>query len=200
MGSRKITNSQESNGKMMGSEFKKDIESKFVFKEKIEYIFYMADDEGHKLGFASSTRGNKLVLTECSEGIPVTIEYFPDGKKVYHMEEDSKGLPAMHEFCTDGTEFIHLFNDKYQLEKMVQIKESKDKVTTWFSGDGNRIITQEQRQSSGIVFKINDLDDEATIWLKKDGHTNCSGPAHLLKHLEKVFKHHLDGLSRITTS
>jgi len=179
---------------VMNLEIKTSIESRFVSQENVENICFIKDEEGQKLGFGNSLAGNKIVITEDSKGILVSIEYLADGTKVYHMEKDSKGLPAMHEFKPDGSEIIYLFDASFQLEKMVHIKESGDKLTYWFSPDGNQIISQEQRLKGGIVFKASDANAEATIWLKNDGETISSGSETLMKHLQEVFSKFLDGM------
>jgi hypothetical protein len=179
---------------VMNVEIKTSIESRFISQERVENVCFIKDEEGQKLGFGNSCLGNKVVITEDSKGILVSIEYLADGTKIYHMEKDSKGLPAMHEFRPDGSEVIYLFNAKQQLEKMVDIKESGDKVTHWFSPDGKQIISQEQRLKGGIVFKASDCTSEATVWLKNDGETICSGSETLIQHLQEVFAKFLDGM------
>lgn len=179
---------------VMNLEIKNTIESRFVSQESVENLCFIRDEEGQKLGFGSSVSGNKIVITEDSKGILVSIEYLADGTKIYHMEKDSKGLPAMHEFRADGSEIIYLFNANFQLEKMVNIRETGDKVTYWFSPDGNQIISQEQRLKGGIVFKASEFNQEAIIWLKNDGETICSGSEALIKHLQEVFSKFLDGM------
>ncbi len=179
---------------VMNTEIKNTIETKFVRETEVINKSVIKDDEGQELGFGYSVRGNKIVLTQDSKGIAVSIEYLADGTKIYHMEEDSKGLPAMHEFKPDGSEFIYLFDSNVKLEKMVNIKENGDKVTFWFSSDGKQIISQEQRQKGGIVFRAISDSDEATIWLKNDGETISSGADILIEHLQSVFTKFLDGM------
>ena len=179
---------------VMNTELKTTIESRFVKEADILSKTIIKDDEGEQLGFGYSVRGNKIVITEDSKGIAVSIEYLADGTKIYHMEEDSKGLPAMHEFKADGSEFIYLFDADMNLEKMVNTKENGDKVTYWFSKDGKQIISQEQRQKGGIVFKAHTDSEEAVIWLKHDGETISSGSTTLHEHLKSVFAKFLDGM------
>ena len=179
---------------VMNTEMKSTIESKFIKETDILNKSFIQDDEGQELGFGYSIRGNRIVLTQDSKGIPVSIEYLADGTKVYHMEQDSKGLPAMHEFKPDGSEIIYLFDAKMHLEKMVNIKANGDKVTFWFSPDGDQIINQEQRQKGGIVFKAMSKEEEATIWLKHDGETISSGSEMLIEQLQGIFAKYLDGM------
>ena len=179
---------------VMNTEIKQTIETRFVKNTDIINKSVIKDDEGQELGFGYSVRGNKIVITKDSKDIPVSIEYLADGTKIYHMEKDSKGLPAMHEFKADGSEFIYLFDANLSLEKMVNIKENGDKVTLWFSANSKQIISQEQRQKGGIVFKAISETEEATIWLRNDGDTISSGAEQLIEHLQNVFSKFLDGM------
>lgn len=168
------------------------IESRFIFKSGLASINYISDGEGKQLGFFKHNNGNNIVLTKDLEGIDVAIEHCPDGTKIFHMEKDSKGLPAMHEFKPDGTELIYLFDQEKRLEKMVELKTNGDKVTTWFSIQGETIC-QEQRQTGGILFKMSSYDRSAIIWLHTDGTAECHGNEKLIKHLQSVFNKFLDG-------
>jgi hypothetical protein len=181
--------------KQMLNKSKESHEAKFLFLNEVSELAYISDSENQRLGFGTSSRGNKVVVTQDSNKVTVLIEYFADGSKVYHMEQDSKGLPAMHEFAQDGSETIYLFNSKFKLEKLVENLASGNKVTHWFSACGTQIVTQEQRQREGIVFKADFEGEEATIWLQKDGSIKSSGPDDMLDHLQSIFGQYLDGLA-----
>lgn len=169
------------------------IESKFIFKSKCDDINFVIDNEGQKLGFLKNQSGNNVIFTKDLEGIDVAIEHCPDGTKIFHMEKDSKGLPAMHEFKPDGTEFIYLFDSSKRLEKMVEMKINKDKITTWFSPQGET-ITQEQRQSGGILFSMTSFARQAMIRLYVDGTVEGFGDPKLIQHIQVVFPKFLDGV------
>jgi hypothetical protein len=168
------------------------IESKFIFKNNLDAMSVISDGEGKKLGFFKNDSGNNIIFTKDLEGIDVAIEHCPDGTKIFHMERDSKGLPAMHEFKPDGTEIIYLFDKNKRLEKMVEMKINSDKVTTWFSSRGET-ISQEQRQTGGILFSMKCSSQEALIWLKTDGNIETYGNDKLQTHLKIVFAKFLDG-------
>lgn len=171
----------------------KDIESKFVFKQTINNISYISDEEGQRLGFNKRENGNNIILTKDLEGIEVAIEHCPDGTKIFHMEKDSKGLPAMHEFKPDGNEFIYLFDARKNLEKVVEMKANGDKITYWFVPNGDE-ISQEQRQRGGILFRMRTKIAEALIWLHADGEVEAHGNRKLIRHMQKVFGQYLDGV------
>ena len=168
------------------------IESRFIFNTAVNNINYVTDNEGKQLGFLKNSNGNNIIFTKDLEGSDVAIEHFPDGTKVFHMEKDSKGLPAMHEFKPDGTEIIYLFDANKHLEKVVELKINGDKLTTWFSPEGES-ISQEQRQNSGILFNMNSNGRTAVIWLQPDGTVETHGNEKLIKHLAVVFNKYLDG-------
>lgn len=168
------------------------IESKFIFHKTVDAVSTISDGEGKKLGFMKNDSGNNIIFTKDLEGIDVAIEHCPDGTKIFHMERDSKGLPAMHEFKPDGTEIIYLFDQHKRLEKMVEMKINTDKVTTWFSAKGET-ITQEQRQTGGILFGMKSSGQEALVWLKTDGNVEAHGNTKLISHLQLVFAKFLDG-------
>jgi hypothetical protein len=168
------------------------IESRFIFKEKLENKSFITDSEGQSLGFTRNALGNQIILTKDLEGIEVAIEHCADGTKIFHMEKDSKGLPAMHEFRPDGTEIIYLFDAEKKLEKAVTLKINGDKLTEWYSANGE-IISQEQRQNGGIVFKMDAHTGEAFIWLHNDGNIDAHGSEKHVNHLVKVFNKYLDG-------
>ena len=168
------------------------IESKFIFKSTVNQVSTISDGEGKKLGFMKNDSGNNVIFTKDLEGIDVAIEHCPDGTKIFHMERDSKGLPAMHEFKPDGTEIIYLFDSQKRLEKMVEMKINNDKVTTWFSPKGET-ISQEQRQTGGILFGMKSAQHEALVWLKIDGNIEAHGNPKLIAHLQLVFAKFLDG-------
>ncbi len=167
------------------------VESRFLFKNKVDNQSFITDSDGQSLGFTKNSHGNQVILTKDLEGIEVAIEHCADGSKIFHMEKDSKGLPAMHEFKADGTETIYLFDAQKRLEKSVTMKINGDKVTQWFSAKGET-ITQEQRQQGGIIFKMNNFENEAFIWLHNDGEVDAHGSQKLIKHLTKVFDKFLD--------
>lgn len=169
------------------------IESKFIFKSKCEDVNFITDNEGQTLGFLKSSSGNNIVFTKDLEGIDVAIEHCPDGTKIFHMEKDSKGLPAMHEFKPDGTEIIYLFDDQKRLEKMVELRTNHDKVTTWFSPQGET-ISQELRQIGGVLFTMNSFNRKGLIRLHIDGSIEASGDQQMVEHLKVVFNKYLDGV------
>lgn len=169
------------------------IESRFIFKDGLEKQSFITDSDGQSLSFARNALGNQIVLTKDLEGIEVAIEHCADGSKIFHMEKDSKGLPAMHEFKPDGTEIIYLFDKEKKLEKAVTLKTNGDKVTEWYSAQGET-ISQEQRQKDGIVFRMNAFNGEAFIWLHNDGSVDSHGSEKHIQHLQKVFGKFLDGL------
>ena len=170
------------------------IESRFIFKQGLEKHSFITDSEGQSLGFTRNALGNQIVLTKDLDGIEVAIEHCADGTKIFHMQKDSKGLPAMHEFKPDGTEVIYLFDTNKKLEKAVILKINGDKVTEWYSAQGDT-ITQEQRQNGGIIFKMNTSMEQAFIWLKEDGNVEAHGSHRLVSHLMKVFAKFLDGFT-----
>lgn len=168
------------------------IESRFLFKDKLENQSFIMDSEGKSLGFTRNALGNQVVLTKDLEGIEVAIEHCADGTKIFHMEKDSKGLPAMHEFQPDGTEVIYLFDNDKKLEKSVTLKTNGDKHTEWYSATGET-ISQEQRQTGGIIFKMDSHTGDAFVWLHNDGSVDAHGSQKHIDHLLKVFSRFLDG-------
>ena len=170
------------------------IESRFIFKEKLENKSFITDSEGKSLGFTKNALGNQVVLTKDLEGIEVAIEHCADGTKIFHMEKDSKGLPAMHEFQPDGTEVIYLFDNEKKLEKSVTLKINGDKLTQWYSASAET-ISQEQRQTGGIMFKMDAHSGEAFIWLHNDGSIDAHGSQKHIDHRVKVFSKFLDGFT-----
>jgi len=78
------------------------------------------------------------------------------------------------------------------LEKLIEMRANGDKVTHWFSANGET-ITQEQRQKGGIVFSSETEGQKATIWLKIDGSLSESGSEEKITHLKKIFSKFLDG-------
>ena len=170
------------------------VESRFLFKDKLEKHSFITDSEGQSLGFTQNALGNQIVLTKDLEGVEVAIEHCADGTKIFHMEKDSKGLPAMHEFKPDGTEVIYLFDKDKKLEKSVELKINGDKVTKWYSSLGE-IISQEQRQKGGILFQMHAHTGEAFIWLHHDGSVETHGSQKHICHLQKVFNKFLDGFA-----
>ncbi len=169
------------------------IESRFIFNKNKEDVSYVSDDEGQILGFNKLSNGSNVVYTTDRDGIEVAIEHCIDGTKIFHMTQDSKGLPAMHEIRPDGAEFIYLFDTERKLEKMIEVKSNGDKVTQWFSNQGD-VIIQEQRQKGGILFSMYTADSEkALIWLHTDGKLEKFGSETLQGHLTKVFAKFLDG-------
>lgn len=170
------------------------IESRFIFNKGNLDVNYIADGEGQTLGFNKLSNGSNVVFTKDLEGVEVAIEHCVDGTKVFHMSKDSKGLPAMHEIQPDGTEFIYLFDQERRLEKMIEFKSNGDKVTYWFSPEGD-IVTQEQRQKGGILFKmITHEAGESLIWLHTDGSVEAYGDESIARHLQKIFAKFLDGV------
>lgn len=167
------------------------IEERFIYANKIDSVLTIEDDEGQKLGFHKNENGNKVIFTQDLEGVAVAIEHCIDGSKVFHLSKDSKGLPAMHEFCTDGTEIMYLLDNNNKLEKRIESKSNGDKITTWFYA--TEVITQEQRQRGGTVFKILDTQGEAVVWLKPEGNVEASGTESTLKRVLHVFSKFLDG-------
>lgn len=167
------------------------IEDRFIYAHPVESLMTITDDEGQKLAFHRNANGNRVIFTQDLEGVDVAIEHCIDGSKVFHLSKDSKGLPAMHEFCTDGTEIMYLLDANKKLEKMIETKSNGDKITTWFYQE--EIISQEQRQRGGTVFKIFNTDGEATVWLKPEGHVEASGSDATLARVFEVFNKFLDG-------
>jgi hypothetical protein len=167
------------------------IEERFIYANHIDSILTIEDDEGQKLGFHKNENGNKVIFTKDLEGVDVAIEHCIDGSKVFHLSQDSKGLPAMHEFCTDGTEIMYLLDANKKLEKRIETKSNGDKITTWFYAE--EVISQEQRQRGGTVFKIINANGEATVWLKPEGNVESSGTDLTLKRVFHVFNRFLDG-------
>jgi hypothetical protein len=167
------------------------IEERFIYANNIDSILTISDAEGQKLGFYKNENGNKVIFTQDLEGVDVAIEHCIDGSKVFHLSKDSKGLPAMHEFCTDGTEIMYLLDSNKKLEKMIESKSNGDKITTWFYP--TEVISQEQRQRGGTVFKIFNAAGEAVVWLKPEGHVEASGSDATLKRVFEVFSRFLDG-------
>jgi len=168
------------------------IEERFIFQDEIKDVNYIRDNEGQVLGFQTLPNGNKVIYTTDTEGIEVAIENCADGTKIFHMTKDSKGLPAMHEIKPDGQETICLFDSNKRLEKMIEVKSNKDKVTHWYSANDD-YICQEQRQKGGILFKMKTKDSEALIWLHTDGKLEFHGDEKLQAHLKKIFSKFLDG-------
>lgn len=177
----------------MATVLAQEIESKFVFNQQPTNLSYITDDEGQTLKFHTSQSGNQVIFTKDLQGIEVAIEHCADGTKIFHMEQDSKGLPAMHQFNPDGSEIISLFDSTKRLEKQVVMKSNGDKLTTWFSKTGE-VITQEQRQTGGILFKMTKEDANSLIWLHTDGSVTSSGDVTLLANIQKVFSRFLDGV------
>jgi hypothetical protein len=167
------------------------IEERFIYANSLDSILTIEDDQGQKLGFHTTENGNRVIFTKDLEGVDVAIEHCIDGSKVFHLSEDSKGLPAMHEFCTDGTEIMYLLDQNKKLEKMIETKSNGDKLTTWFYPE--EVISQEQRQKGGTVFKIFNTNGEATVWLKPEGNVEANGSELTLKRVFEVFKRFLDG-------
>lgn len=167
------------------------IEDRFIYAKDIETILTIEDEDGHKLGFHKLENGNRVIFTKDLEGVDVAIEHSIDGSKLFHLSQDSKGLPAMHEFCADGTEIMYLLDTEKRLEKMIETKTNGDKITTWFYPE--EVISQEQRQRGGTVFKIFNTDGEATAWLKPEGNVEANGSDITLKRVFEVFAKFLDG-------
>lgn len=167
------------------------IEERFIYAQSFDSVMTITDDEGQKLGFQKLDNGNRVIFTKDLEGVDVAIEHCIDGSKVFHLSQDSKGLPAMHEFCTDGTEIMYLLDLNKNLEKMIETKSNGDKITTWFYPE--EVISQEQRQRGGTVFKIFNTQGEATVWLKPEGSIESSGSETTLARVFEVFSKFLDG-------
>lgn len=167
------------------------IEERFIYAQTFDSVLTINDGEGQSLGFQQTENGSRVIFTQDLEGVDVAIEHCIDGSKVFHLSKDSKGLPAMHEFCVDGTEVMYLLDADKKLEKRIETKTNGDKITTWFYED--EVISQEQRQKGGTVFKIFNLDGEATAVLKPDGSVDSSGSAETLKRVFQVFAKFLDG-------
>ncbi len=167
------------------------IENRFIFSQEITNILTIEDEDGQKLGFQRLENGNRVIFTKDLEGVDVAIEHCIDGSKVFHLSQDSKGLPAMHEFQADGTEVMYLLDKEANLEKMIETKTNGDKITTWFYR--TEVISQEQRQKGGTVFKIFNEDGEATVWLKPEGNIDANGTDAGLKRVFEVFSKFLDG-------
>jgi len=169
------------------------VEKRFIFNKCPKAQRFVSDDQGQVLGFNKLDNGNNIVYTKDLEGVEVAIEHCLDGTKIFHMEKDSKGLPAMHEFKPDGTEMIYLFTETKALEKTIELKNNGDKVTYWFSPVGD-VISHEQRQKGGMLFRMKTKLAESMIYLKVDGEAECFGTEKQLAHIKKVFKQYLDGL------
>jgi hypothetical protein len=168
-----------------------NIESKFLFSKKLENISMITDDQGQKLGFHRTDSGSQVIFTKDSEGVDVAVEHCIDGTKVFHLSQDSKGLPAMHEFKADGTEIMYLLNSSTKLEKTIENKSNGDKISTWYNAD--EIVSQEQRQNGGIIFKLAAFYGEALVWLHTDGSVEASGDESAIAQIQELFARHLDG-------
>lgn len=169
----------------------KIIESRFIFSQRAVQTQEIIDNEGKKLAFHRSSNGNQFVFAKDEEGHDVAVEHCVDGSKVYHISQDSKGLPAMHEFRPDGGEVMYLLDAERRLEKIVENKLNGDKISTWFYT--NEIISQEQRQTNGMLFRISNSNGEALIWLHTDGAVNAYGSEPLIERLKNIFMMFLDG-------
>jgi hypothetical protein len=169
----------------------KIIESRFIFSQSKVQTQEIIDCEGKKLAFHRSSNGNQFVFAKDEDGHDVAVEHCVDGSKVYHISQDSKGLPAMHEFRPDGGEVMYLLDSERRLEKIVENKLNGDKVSTWFYT--NEIVSQEQRQTSGMLFKIFNSGEEALIWLHVDGTVSAYGSDKLIERLKNIFMVFLDG-------
>lgn len=169
-----------------------EVENRFVFNKEIELASTICDDEGWRLSFHRAENGSHIVFTKDLDGTDVAIEHTADGGKIFHLSEDSKGLPAMHEFKADGTEIMYLLDESGNLEKLIETKANGDKITTWYCPD--EMITQEQRQNGGIVFRVKNQQGSATIWLKIDGSIDVSGDARNISKLQSMFEAYLDGV------
>ena len=101
----------------------------------------------------------------------------------------------MHEFLSDGTEVMYLLDANCKLEKRIETKTNGDKITTWFYDE--EIISQEQRQKGGTVFKVFNLEGEATVWLKPDGNVEANGTKSCLERIFHIFSRFLDGAELI---
>jgi hypothetical protein len=167
------------------------IESRFIFSQSNILTQEIIDSEGNKLAFHRSDNGNQFVFTKDGEGNDVAIEHCVDGSKIYHLSQDSKGLPAMHEFRHDGGELMYLLDSEYRLEKIVETKLNGDKISTWFYT--NEVISQEQRQTGGMLFRIFNSGFEALVWLHTDGSVTAHGSEELIKRLKNIFVAYLDG-------
>jgi len=167
------------------------IESRFIFSQQAAPTQEMIDGEGKKLGFYRSANGNQFIFATDDEGHDVAVEHCVDGSKVYHLSQDSKGLPAMHEFRPDGGEVMYLLDANRRLEKIVETKLNGDKLSTWFYTQ--ETISQEQRQTDGMVFRISNSNSEALIWLQTDGTVSAHGDKVLVKRLQSFFSTYLDG-------
>jgi len=167
------------------------IESRFIFSQSITQTQEIIDNEGKKLAFHRSSNGNQFIFAKDEEGNEVAVEHCVDGSKIYHLSQDSKGLPAMHEFRPDGGEVMYLLDAERRLEKIVETKLNGDKVSTWFYT--NEVISQEQRQTGGMLFKILNSGFEALVWLHTDGSVTAHGYEELIKRLKNIFVAYLDG-------
>jgi hypothetical protein len=167
------------------------IESRFIFSQSISQTQEIIDSEGKKLAFHRSSNGNQFIFAKDEEGHDVAVEHCVDGSKIYHLSQDSKGLPAMHEFRADGGEVMYLLDADRRLEKIVETKLNGDKVSTWFYT--NEVISQEQRQTNGMLFRIFNSGSNALIWLHTDGTVTAHGSEELIKKLKNIFIAYLDG-------
>jgi len=167
------------------------IESRFIFSKSITETQEIIDNEGRKLAFHRSSNGNQFIFAKDEEGNDVAVEHCVDGSKIYHLSQDSKGLPAMHEFRPDGGETMYLLDADRRLEKIVETKLNGDKVSTWFYT--NEIISQEQRQTDGTLFRIFTSNLQALIWLHTDGSISAHGSEELITKLKNIFCVYLDG-------
>jgi hypothetical protein len=167
------------------------IESRFIFSQSNIVTQEIIDCEGNRLAFHRSENGNQFVFTKDADGNDVAIEHCVDGSKIYHLSQDSKGLPAMHEFRPDGGELMYLLDAERRLEKIVETKLNGDKISTWFYT--NEVISQEQRQTSGMLFKIFNSGSDALVWLHTDGSVTAHGSEELIKRLKNIFVAYLDG-------
>lgn len=172
---------------------KVEIEERFIFSKQFNNLCVINDGDGQELKFCRNERGNHVVFTKDTEGVDVAVEHCADGNKIFHLKEDSKGLPAMHEFRQDGSEHMYLLDTDSKLEKTIEKKTNGDKISTWY-GPNDEVISEEQRQTGGIVFKMMNEYGEAIIWLKADGTVTSNGAEDLVNHLRKVFNNHLDGV------
>ena len=167
------------------------IESRFIFSQSITQTQEIIDNEGKKLAFHRSSNGNQFIFAKDEEGNDVAVEHCLDGSKIYHLSQDSKGLPAMHEFRPDGGEVMYLLDAERRLEKTVETKLNGDKVSTWFYT--NEVISQEQRQTDGMLFKIARLNSQALVRLHLDGTISAHGTPQLIQRLKLFFGTYLDG-------
>lgn len=103
------------------SKIKTLIEEKFITPEKIRNLSVLTDPEHKKLYFGKAPNGNKVIIINETNDIPVIIEYCKNGSKIYHIQSDSSKLPAMHKVLANGSEVFYLFDENIQLNKIVQI-------------------------------------------------------------------------------